>query len=258
MARRSAGGVVISDRSRSPPSAMFSVRGMGVAVSVSTCTSARSVFRRSLSRTPKRCSSSTMIRPEILEAHVGMQQAVRGDDDVDRAVLDAFERRLAIPCRCRNATAIRCAPASPRSGRGNSRCAARRAASSAPAPPPACPPARRRTPRAWPLRSCRSRRRRRPCDPWASRSRGRRSTWRMASAWSAVSSNGKAAGEGLVFLLARRQLRAAAAPGAARTDPAAPRPRRGSGRRRACAPWPTDRCRACAAARSRARRRYSA
>jgi hypothetical protein len=48
MASRSAGGVVISDRSRRPPSAMFSVRGIGVAVSVSTCTSARSVFRRLL------------------------------------------------------------------------------------------------------------------------------------------------------------------------------------------------------------------
>ena len=67
MARRSAGGVVISDRSRRPPSAMFSVRGMGVAVSVSTCTSARSVFSFSLSRTPKRCSSSTMTSPSSLK-----------------------------------------------------------------------------------------------------------------------------------------------------------------------------------------------
>ena len=67
MASRSAGGVVISDRSRKPPSAMFSVRGIGVAVSVSTCTSARSVFSFSLSRTPKRCSSSTMMSPRSLK-----------------------------------------------------------------------------------------------------------------------------------------------------------------------------------------------
>ena len=59
------------DRSRRPASAMFSVRGIGVAVSVSTSTSARSFFSCSLWRTPKRCSSSMMIEPEVLEAHVG-------------------------------------------------------------------------------------------------------------------------------------------------------------------------------------------
>ncbi|MNY60462.1 hypothetical protein D3C86_1970150 [compost metagenome] len=39
------------------------VRGMGVAVSVSTSTSARSAFICSLWRTPKRCSSSMISRP---------------------------------------------------------------------------------------------------------------------------------------------------------------------------------------------------
>ena len=50
-------------RSRMPESAMFSVRGIGVAVSVSKSTVARSWRMRSLWRTPKRCSSSTMSRP---------------------------------------------------------------------------------------------------------------------------------------------------------------------------------------------------
>jgi len=39
---------------------------MGVAVSVSTSTLSFSVFRRSLWRTPKRCSSSTMSSPRSL------------------------------------------------------------------------------------------------------------------------------------------------------------------------------------------------
>ena len=58
-----AGAVVISERSRNPPRAMLSVRGIGVAVRVRTCTLARSACSRSLSRTPKRCSSSTTMSP---------------------------------------------------------------------------------------------------------------------------------------------------------------------------------------------------
>ena len=37
--------MVMSERSRRPPSAMLSVRGMGVAVRVSTCTLARSALQ---------------------------------------------------------------------------------------------------------------------------------------------------------------------------------------------------------------------
>ena len=62
---------MISDRSRSPPSAMLSVRGIGVAVSVRTSTSARSDFSRSLSRTPKRCSSSMISSPRSLKRTPG-------------------------------------------------------------------------------------------------------------------------------------------------------------------------------------------
>ncbi len=64
-ATRCAGGVAMIDRSRSPAIAMFSVRGIGVAVSVSRSTSARSFFSCSLWRTPKRCSSSTITQAEI-------------------------------------------------------------------------------------------------------------------------------------------------------------------------------------------------
>ena len=66
-ASRSTGGVVISDSSRTPVSASCSVRGIGVADSVSTWTSARSSFSRSLWATPKCCSSSTMSEAEVAE-----------------------------------------------------------------------------------------------------------------------------------------------------------------------------------------------
>ena len=67
-ASRSTGGVAITDISRTPVSASCSVRGIGVAVSVSTCTSSRSCFSRSLWPTPKCCSSSTMSRPRSLNS----------------------------------------------------------------------------------------------------------------------------------------------------------------------------------------------
>ena len=62
-ASRSIGGVVISDSSRTPVSASCSVRGIGVADSVSTWTSAFISFSRSLCLTPKCCSSSTTSSP---------------------------------------------------------------------------------------------------------------------------------------------------------------------------------------------------
>ena len=65
-AKRRAGGVAIIDKSRIPENAIFSVLGIGVAVSVSMSTSARIALIRSLSRTPKRCSSSTIIKPKFL------------------------------------------------------------------------------------------------------------------------------------------------------------------------------------------------
>ncbi len=60
---RFCGAVAMMEMSRMPLMAMFRVRGIGVAVSVRMSHSARSSLRRSLWRTPKRCSSSTMISP---------------------------------------------------------------------------------------------------------------------------------------------------------------------------------------------------
>ena len=78
------GGVAMMDRSRSPAMAMFSVRGIGVAVSVSRCTLARSAFSASFWRTPNRFLVDDD-QPQVLEAHVLLQQAVGADDHVDLA-----------------------------------------------------------------------------------------------------------------------------------------------------------------------------
>ena len=67
-ASRSIGGVAIIERSRTPVSASCSVRGIGVAESVSTWMLARSSFSRSLCLTPKCCSSSTISRPRSLNS----------------------------------------------------------------------------------------------------------------------------------------------------------------------------------------------
>src|SRR6266567_2894686 len=65
MGRRSCGGVSIVLMSRTFTSDMCSVRGIGVAVIVSTSISLRICFRSSLCATPKRCSSSTINNPRL-------------------------------------------------------------------------------------------------------------------------------------------------------------------------------------------------
>ena len=74
-----------------PVSDISSVRGIGVALSVSTSTSVRSFLIRSLCCTPKRCSSSTTSSPRFLNIDVVGEQAVRADHDVDAALLDALD-----------------------------------------------------------------------------------------------------------------------------------------------------------------------
>ena len=64
--RRRAGGVAIIDMSRIPAKAIFSVRGIGVAVRVRMSTSLRRALSCSFWRTPKRCSSSIITRPKFL------------------------------------------------------------------------------------------------------------------------------------------------------------------------------------------------
>ena len=65
---------------------MCSVRGIGVAVIVSTSTVGRSAFSRSFTSTPNRCSSSMITRPRLWKLHVGRRQPVRADHDVERPV----------------------------------------------------------------------------------------------------------------------------------------------------------------------------
>ncbi len=99
---------------------MLSVRGIGVAVSVSTCTSARSALSRSLSRTPKRCSSSTMIRPRSRKRTLACSRRWVAMTMSIVALLDALRGPRAVSALCESATAPRCAPASRRSGRESS------------------------------------------------------------------------------------------------------------------------------------------
>ena len=70
-ARRSSGGVSRFEMSRSPSRPMCSVRGMGVAVIVSTSTICRSAFSRSFTSTPNRCSSSITTSPRLWKCTSG-------------------------------------------------------------------------------------------------------------------------------------------------------------------------------------------
>ena len=68
MARRSSGAVVKLEISRIPRRLMCSVRGMGVALSVSTSADNRNANKRCLCSTPNRCSSSTITKPRSANA----------------------------------------------------------------------------------------------------------------------------------------------------------------------------------------------
>ena len=85
--------------------AMLRVRGIGVAVSVRTSTSVRRALSFSLSRTPKRCSSSITTKPKSLKRDLSLQQPLRGDDYVDLARGDAGENalRLLVASKARQA-----------------------------------------------------------------------------------------------------------------------------------------------------------
>ncbi len=64
--RRPSGGVSMTEMSRRPASDICSVRGIGVALIEMTSTRSLSWRSSSFCLTPKRCSSSTMIRPRSL------------------------------------------------------------------------------------------------------------------------------------------------------------------------------------------------
>ena len=64
--RRSSGGVLITDISRTPTRDIWSVRGIGVALKVRTSILLAHSFHFSFCATPKRCSSSTTRNPKSL------------------------------------------------------------------------------------------------------------------------------------------------------------------------------------------------
>ena len=74
--------------------AISSVRGIGLAVSVSTSTPVASFFTASLCVTPKRCSSSTTSSPRSLNVTSRGEQPVGADHDVDRPVGEAGDDLL--------------------------------------------------------------------------------------------------------------------------------------------------------------------
>ena len=89
-ASRSTGGVAMIDISRTPDSASCSVRGIGVAVSVSTCTSARSCFSFSLWLDAEMLLLVDDHQAEVLELDRLAEQRMGADDDVDLAVGEAL------------------------------------------------------------------------------------------------------------------------------------------------------------------------
>ena len=63
---------------------------MGVADMASTSIAARICLRRSLWRTPKRCSSSTTSRPRSWNLRLLREDGVGADEDVDLACFGGF------------------------------------------------------------------------------------------------------------------------------------------------------------------------
>ena len=107
-ARRSSGGVSRLEMSRSPSSDMCSVRGMGVAVIVSTSTICRRAFSRSLTSTPNRCSSSMITSPRFWNRTSGWtSRCVPITMSIEPAASRSDDLRL-LPCVWRIATARRC------------------------------------------------------------------------------------------------------------------------------------------------------
>ena len=85
-----------------PVSDISSVRGIGVAVSVSTSTFGAHLLDALLVLHAEALLLVDDEQPEVLELHVVRQQPVRADHDVDRAVLHAAARPRSAPSSMRN------------------------------------------------------------------------------------------------------------------------------------------------------------
>ncbi len=121
------------ERSRIPLIAIFSVRGIGVAVSVRISTSARIALIRSLWRTPKRCSSSTISRPRS-RSFTSLCSSLCVPIRISILPSAASAGFVSALWRCESGTASQCVPASWRNGRGSYHSVAAPAAWSAPVP----------------------------------------------------------------------------------------------------------------------------
>ena len=89
----------MTDSSRRPLIAICSVRGIGVAVSVKTWTSARERLQPLLMRNSEMLLLVDDHEPEPLELDAFRQDRVGADDDVDRSVGDPFLGLLGFSCR---------------------------------------------------------------------------------------------------------------------------------------------------------------
>lgn len=90
---RFCGGSSMEDISRIPDSAMLSVRGIGVADSVSTSTFLLISLSVSLCPTPNPLFLVHDEQTEILELDLLVEQLVRADNQIDRSRLQLFEQR---------------------------------------------------------------------------------------------------------------------------------------------------------------------
>ena len=88
------------DMSRMPTSDMFSVRGIGVALIVSTSTLLAELLDLLLVRDAEALLLVHDQQAEIAELHVLRQQPVRADDDVDLAGGEVGERLLLLGLAC--------------------------------------------------------------------------------------------------------------------------------------------------------------
>ncbi len=188
--KRRCGAVAMTLKSRKPSSASPSVRGMGVAVRVSTSTSARNCFIASLWRTPKRCSSSMMSRPRFLNRVFSLSSlcvpttisTVPASMPASAALISFCERKRLISATCtghlakRSLSVWQCCSASKVVGAKNATCL----------PPVMATKAARKATSVLP----------KPTSPQTNLSIGRGETMScmtalMAACWSAVSSKPK-------------------------------------------------------------------
>ncbi len=195
-ARRAARAIV--EMSRSPNTVIATVRGIGVAVSTSTCGGC-APLSRSASRwsTPKRCCSSTTTSPRSKNCTVLAEQRVGADDDGCRRPTP--RRAVALRVSATGSCPVSSVGRSSRREVGTERLhdraqvLARRAPRSARAARTARPTRRPRASPAARRASCPSRPRPARAGSSACRPRGRSRSRHRRVAWSPVSSNGSAA-----------------------------------------------------------------